>query len=172
MFQSEHLQEKWAPLLDYEGLDPIKDSHRKAVTAVLLENQEKFLREEQQFGSGLSLMEATPTNHANVAGAQGGFGSAGTNALGNAGLVVGATQAEALSGIREVAPNMPLLIPGVGAQGGDLETVIQEGTDSNGRGLLINSSRDILYASTGLDFAEAARQATIELRDKINKLIP
>ena len=86
MFQSEHLQEKWAPLLDYEGLDPIKDSHRKAVTAVLLENQEKFLREEQQFGSGLSLMEATPTNHANVAGAQGGFGSAGTNALGNAGF--------------------------------------------------------------------------------------
>ena len=87
-------------------------------------------------------------------------------------MVVGATPAEALSGIREVAPNMPLLIPGVGAQGGDLETVIQEGTDSNGRGLLINSSRDILYASTGLDFAEAARQATIELRDKINKLIP
>ena len=86
MFQSEHLQEKWAPLLNYEGLDPIKDSHRKAVTAVLLENQEKFLREEQQFGSGLSLMEATPTNHANVAGAQGGFGSAGTNALGNAGF--------------------------------------------------------------------------------------
>ena len=86
MFQSEHLQEKWAPLLNYEGLDPIKDSHRKAGTAVLLENQEKFLREEQQFGSGLSLMEATPTNHANVAGAQGGFGSAGTNALGNAGF--------------------------------------------------------------------------------------
>ena len=46
MFQSEHLQEKWAPLLDYEGLDSIKDSHRRAVTAVLLENQEKFLREE------------------------------------------------------------------------------------------------------------------------------
>ena len=66
MFQSESLQEKWKPLLEYEGLDEIKDSHRKAVTAVLLENQEKFLREEQQFGSGLSLMEATPTNHATV----------------------------------------------------------------------------------------------------------
>ena len=74
MFQSEQLQEKWKPLLDYEGLDPIKDNHRKAVTAVLLENQEKFLREEQQFGSGLSLMETVPTNHANTAGAQGGFG--------------------------------------------------------------------------------------------------
>ena len=47
MFQSEHLQEKWSPLLDYDGLDPIKDNHRRAVTAVLLENQEKFLREGQ-----------------------------------------------------------------------------------------------------------------------------
>jgi hypothetical protein len=63
MFQSEHLQEKWSPLLDYEGLDPIKDNHRRAVTAVLLENQEKFLREEQAFSQGINLMEA-PTNSA------------------------------------------------------------------------------------------------------------
>ena len=74
MFQSEQLQEKWAPLLNYEGLDEIKDPHRKAVTAVLLENQEKFLREEQAFGSGINLMEATPTNSANSAGGSGGFG--------------------------------------------------------------------------------------------------
>jgi len=79
MFQSEHLQEKWSPLLDYEGLDPIKDSHRRAVTAVLLENQEKFLREEQAFNSGINLME-TPTNAANAAGNGGGFG--GTAAAG------------------------------------------------------------------------------------------
>ena len=63
MFQSEQLQEKWAPLLDYEGLDSIKDNHRRAVTAVLLENQEKFLREESAFNSGINLMEA-PTNSA------------------------------------------------------------------------------------------------------------
>ena len=74
MFQSEHLQEKWSPLLDYEGLDPIKDAHRRSVTAVLLENQEKFLREEQAFQSGINLME-TPTNSANAAGASGGFGA-------------------------------------------------------------------------------------------------
>ena len=72
MFQSEHLQEKWSPLLDYEGLDPIKDAHRRSVTAVLLENQEKFLREEQAFQSGINLME-TPTNSANAAGASGGL---------------------------------------------------------------------------------------------------
>ena len=77
MFQSEHLQEKWSPLLDYEGLDPIKDSHRRAVTAVLLENQEKFLREEQAFNSGINLME-TPTNAGNAAGASGGFGADAT----------------------------------------------------------------------------------------------
>ena len=55
MFNQEHLQEKWAPLLDYEGLDPIKDSHRRMVTAVLLENQERALREEREF-----LYEAAP----------------------------------------------------------------------------------------------------------------
>ena len=54
MFQSEQLQEKWSPLLDYEGLDPIKDNHRRAVTAVLLENQEKFLKEESKPSSRVS----------------------------------------------------------------------------------------------------------------------
>jgi|SaaInlV_120m_DNA_3_1039746.scaffolds.fasta_scaffold08543_2 hypothetical protein len=73
MFQSEALQEKWAPILNYDGLDSIKDSHRKAVTAVLLENQEKFLREEQSFASQGFLAE-TPTNAGNAAGAGGGFG--------------------------------------------------------------------------------------------------
>jgi hypothetical protein len=74
MFQSEHLQEKWAPLLDYQGLDSIRDSHRRAVTAVLLENQERFLREEQSFqvGNLSNLMEA-PTNSVG----NGGFTNAG-----------------------------------------------------------------------------------------------
>jgi hypothetical protein len=74
MFQSEHLQEKWAPLLDYQGLDSIKDSHRRAVTAVLLENQERFLREQSAFehGSMNTLMES-PTNSGNAVGGSGGF---------------------------------------------------------------------------------------------------
>jgi len=80
MFHSEHLQEKWAPLLDYQGLDPIRDSHRRAVTAVLLENQEKFLREESAFNTGgiTNLMEA-PTN------ATGSYGAAGASAHGFSG---------------------------------------------------------------------------------------
>ena len=79
MFNAEHLQEKWAPLLNYEGLDQIKDSHRRAVTAVLLENQEKFLREEASFSSGMSLMEA-PTNAAGTGGFGGGATAAGPTA--------------------------------------------------------------------------------------------
>jgi hypothetical protein len=78
MFQSEHLQEKWAPLLNHEGCEEIKDPHRRAVTAVLLENQEKFLRESTAFGESGMLNEAVPTNHANTAGNQGGFGSDAT----------------------------------------------------------------------------------------------
>ena len=66
MFNAEQLQEKWAPLLNYEGLDKIKDSHRRMVTAVLLENQEKFLREEREF-----LYEAGPTNSAGTGGYSG-----------------------------------------------------------------------------------------------------
>jgi len=99
MFQSEHLQEKWAPLLDYDGLDPIKDSHRRAVTAVLLENQEKFLREQSAFSNGI-LMES-PTNSANAAGASGGFsGSAAA-----AGPVAGFDPV-LISLIRRAMPNL------------------------------------------------------------------
>ena len=62
MFQSEHLQEKWAPLLNYEGLEEIKDSHKRAVTATLLENQEKFLREQNSFAESGSFLTEQPTN--------------------------------------------------------------------------------------------------------------
>ena len=72
MFHSEQLQEKWAPLLDYDGIDPIKDSHRRSVTAVLLENQEKFLREQQAFEGGTSMLTEQPTNNTN-SGANAGF---------------------------------------------------------------------------------------------------
>jgi len=69
MYNQEYLQEKWAPLLDYDGMDPIKDSHRRMVTAVLLENQEKALREEKEF-----LSEAAPTNSVGATGYQSGGG--------------------------------------------------------------------------------------------------
>ena len=75
MFNTEYLQEKWAPILDYSGLDQIKDSHRRSVTAILLENQERELREERSF-----LYEGSA---ANAAGSSGGFGGTAQNASGS-----------------------------------------------------------------------------------------
>ena len=72
MFQTEQLQEKWAPLLDYEGLEEIKDPHRRSVTAVLLENQEKFLRDQSSFGESGMLSEQ-PTNWTNSSASAAGF---------------------------------------------------------------------------------------------------
>jgi orotidine-5'-phosphate decarboxylase len=78
------------------------------------------------------------------------------NGNGNLGLVAGATQPAALADIRRLASDLPLLVPGVGAQGGDVEAAVRAGRDSQGRGMLINSSRAILYASAADDFPEAA----------------
>ncbi len=73
MFNSDKLMEKWGPLLNAESCDPIKDSHRKAVTAVLLENQERFLQEQAAFETGATLTES-PTHSATAAGSPGCFG--------------------------------------------------------------------------------------------------
>jgi len=91
------------------------------------------------------------------------------NEYGNIGLVVGATYPEELKLIRQQHPDMPLLIPGIGAQGGDLEKAVRYGTDANGKKAIINSSRQIIYASKGDDFATAAHQAAAELRGRINR---
>lgn len=81
-------------------------------------------------------------------------------------FVVGATRAEMLSGIREIIPDSFLLVPGVGAQGGSLEEVCQHGMNSD-CGLLVNSSRGIIYASGGEDFAEASAAEAGELQKKM-----
>jgi FlaG/FlaF family flagellin (archaellin) len=79
MFQSEHLQEKWAPLLNHEGCSEIQDSHRRAVTAVLLENQEKFLREQAAFNDGGMLMEQPNVNTDPSGTGNAGFSGAGAS---------------------------------------------------------------------------------------------
>ncbi|MBN2356203.1 orotidine-5'-phosphate decarboxylase [candidate division KSB1 bacterium] len=87
----------------------------------------------------------------------------------NCGLVVGATHPEELRGIRKIAPQLPLLIPGIGAQGGDLQKSVQYGAGENGRGAIYNSSRAIIYASSGEDFARAAAAAAERTRDELNE---
>lgn len=84
--------------------------------------------------------------------------------------VVGATQASELENIRRIAPNHFLLVPGVGAQGGSLEEVAKYGM-IDGCGLLVNSSRGIIYASSGTDFAQAAGKAAQELAHQMAKLL-
>ena len=91
------------------------------------------------------------------------------NKGGNVGLVVGATFPEELREIRKLCPDMPLLIPGVGAQGGDLELSVRYGVDANKEKAVIVAARQVLYASKGPDYAQAARKAAGELRDAINR---
>lgn len=86
----------------------------------------------------------------------------------NCGLVVGATRPGELRRIRKLAPDLPLLIPGVGAQGGDLKLAVRYGCDRNGELAVINASRSVIYASGGAGFAEAARVAASALREEIN----
>lgn len=83
-------------------------------------------------------------------------------------LVVGATAPEQIARVRRIVGDMPLLVPGVGAQGGDVEQIVKAGQTADGYGLVINASRSIIYASTGSDFAEATRLAALNLRDEIN----
>ena len=86
----------------------------------------------------------------------------------NIGLVVGATYPEELKLIRQNHPDMPLLIPGIGTQGGDLATAVSYGGNAWGRGAILTSSRQIIYASPEKDFAEAARRVAADLREQIN----
>jgi len=90
------------------------------------------------------------------------------NTDGNCALVVGTTYPNELCRIRQIVGDIPILIPGIGVQGGDLEATVKAGKDSNGEGMIINSSRGVIFTSIGSDFARAARQETEKLRNQIN----
>ncbi len=91
------------------------------------------------------------------------------NAADNCGLVVGATYPKELSRIRELCPNLPILVPGVGAQGGDLAASVTAGVDAQGERAIIAVSRAILYAGDGDEYAAAAEKEARRLRDRINE---
>jgi len=95
------------------------------------------------------------------------------NTSGQIGLVVGATFPEEIAKVRNLVGDMPLLIPGIGAQGGDIEATVKAGsvTQKPGTGMIINSSRAILYASSGEDFAQAARKVALSTRNALNAAI-
>jgi orotidine 5'-phosphate decarboxylase subfamily 2 len=91
------------------------------------------------------------------------------NKHGNCGLVVGATKPDELKEVRKLAGDMPILIPGIGSQGGDLAAAVKYGVDKHGNRAIINSSRGIIYAAKADNFAEASRAAAKKLRDEINQ---
>jgi len=91
------------------------------------------------------------------------------NTHGNLLLLVGATYPRELRELRELAGDVPFLVPGVGTQGGSVVQAVANGQDAQGTGLLISSSRAVLYASSGADFELAARQKALSLRDEINR---
>ncbi len=90
------------------------------------------------------------------------------NTNNNLGFVVGATKSTDIRAVRKLASDVPFLVPGIGAQGGSVEDVIRHGCTNDGFGVLINASRSILYASSGKDFAEAARSEALKLNNEIN----
>jgi len=93
------------------------------------------------------------------------------HAHGNVGVVLGATFSDAFHAARSALGNgIPILVPGIGAQGGSLATAVREGVDAHGRALLVNASRSILYASSGADWKKAAAGEAERLKVQINQL--
>ena len=90
------------------------------------------------------------------------------NENGNCGLVVGATYPGELEIVRRIAQHIPLLIPGIGAQGGDIEKTVKAGVDSGGKNAIINSSRAVIFAGNGSNFAQKARETALKLIKEIN----
>jgi orotidine-5'-phosphate decarboxylase len=145
------------PYLGFDALAPFLDFKDKGVI-VLCRTSNPGARDVQDLEcKGKKLYEVIAEKAAR-----------GWNANGNVLLVVGATYPEELARIRAIVGDMPILVPGVGAQGGDVAAVVANGATAGGVGLIISSSRAVLYASSGEDYAQAARSAAQKLRDEIN----
>ena len=144
------------PYLGHDSVEPFISYHNKGVFILCRTSNEGAADFQDLTTDGLPLYEAV----ARKAGEW--------NTHGNVGLVVGATYPEQLKRIRSICPEMPLLIPGVGAQGGDLSSAVSYGVDAQGEKAIINVSRQILYASKGKDFAKTARNVAERIRNQIN----
>ena len=147
----------------YMGFDTIEPYLKHAGKGVIV-----LCRTSNPGGSDLQFLNVSPNGEplylhvAKLAATQ-------WNRSGQIGLVVGATFPEEIAKVRAIVGEMPLLIPGIGAQGGDIEATVKAGSISGkpGTGMIINSSRAILYASSGNDFAQAARNVAQSTRDAL-----
>ena len=144
------------PYLGTDSLEPFF-AHTGRGTIVLCRTSNAGSGEFQNIDvDGAPLYEHVATTAANTWAARG-----------EVALVVGATYPAELARVRAIVGDMPLLVPGIGAQGGDVKAVVRAGCDSSGYGLIINSSRAVLYASSGNDYADRARAVASATRDAI-----
>jgi len=146
------------PFLGRDALDPFLDRKEKGVI-ILCRTSNPGARDIQDLETqGRRLYEV-------IAQKASGEWNSNSNVL----LVVGATYPEELKEIRAIVGEMPFLVPGIGAQGGDIKAAVENGKTPQGTGMIINSSRGIIFAGSGPDFAEASREAADTLRREINR---
>jgi len=147
-----------SPYLGFDGVAPFLEQEEKGAF-VLCHTTNKGAEDFQHLNDGQNLLYEIVAKKVQS-----------WNTLNNCGLVVGATYPEQLREVRALAPELPFLVPGLGAQGGNYELAVSYATNENGRGAIFNASRSILYASSGEDFAERAGDAAREMREKINSI--
>ena len=152
------------PYLGGDSLQPLLDRADRGVVILCRTSnpggadlQDLLVRREGEAGPGRPLYQHVAETAARA-----------WNGHGNVALVVGATWPGQLREVRTIVGDMPLLVPGVGAQGGDAEAVVRNARTADGTGLVVSSSRAILYASSGDDYAEAAARAARALRDLLD----
>jgi orotidine-5'-phosphate decarboxylase len=144
------------PYLGHDSIEPFIDYRDKGVFILCRTSNKGALDFQNLRTDGLPLYQAVAQK------------AKEWNIHGNIGLVVGATYPEELKKVRSICPEMSLLIPGIGAQGGDLASAVSYGVDAWGEKAIINVSRQILYASKEKDFAQAARNVAEKIRNQIN----
>jgi orotidine-5'-phosphate decarboxylase len=144
------------PYLGFDSIEPFINYRDKGVFILCRTSNKGAADFQDLLANGLPLYEAVARK------------AQQWNAYGNIGLVVGATYPEELKRVRSICPEMPLLIPGIGAQGGDLASAVGYGVDARGEKAIINVSRQILYASKEKDFARSARNVAEKIRNQIN----
>jgi orotidine-5'-phosphate decarboxylase len=148
-----------SPYMGFDSIEPYLAFKDKGVIMLC--------RTSNPGGSDLQSLDIQSNNSTKVYEHVANLANGAWNRSGQLGLVVGATFPAELARVRELAPELPLLIPGIGAQGGDVAQTVKAGRRKDGHGMMINSSRAILYADSGRNFGEAAAQAAQTTRDQI-----
>jgi orotidine-5'-phosphate decarboxylase len=148
------------PFLGYDSLEPFIEYADRGIFVLAKTSNagSGLLQDRRLVGDDSITVSETVAYHASE-----------WNLHGNIGLVVGATYPQQIADLRVIAPDLPFLIPGIGAQSGDIETAVRAGLDPSGAGVIVNASRAVTYASSGADFRDAARHAALAFRDAINR---